>query len=549
MAFMKRLALRAALAVSCLLVTLAAVLTVATPASAHAVLISSSPTADTVVPTAPAQIVLTFSETVREVPGRIRVIGPDGKRIDRGRPKFEGSMVTITVDQNVPRGTYLVSYRVISADSHPVGGGFTYSVGERTTPPDEADSGSDVNTVVATAVVTAKFLGYAGLVLLVGPVLVLTLLWPRRLARTVPARLIWTGFGLIIASTLAGLWLQVPYTAGGGLFEVDLDGLIAVLGSQFGAAQLTRIGVLLAAILLIRPIVAGTDGRADRLMLLALAVVGFLTWPLAGHPAASTIPPVSVAVDAVHLVSMAVWLGGLLMLVLFLLRWATTEELGAILPIWSRWATLAVSGLLLAGLVQGLLEIGSLNALLSTTYGRLLLTKVGLVALVLLVAAISRHLVQTGIGAHRPSWLRRAVWVELVITAVVLGVTSTLVHTTPARTAIIEQRMGSFFSTRLTNDLFSLQVELYPARRGNNSLHLYAFTPDSSRPLSVAEWKVTAALPAHEVEPIEVPLLPLTDSHVTGEVSMPTAGDWELRFTLRVSEIDQATVNVTVPIK
>src|SRR5690606_23026182 len=144
-----------------------------------------------------------------------------------------------------------------------------------------------------------------------------------------------------------------------------------------------------------------------------------------------------------------------------------------------------------------------------------------------------------GIGAHRPSWLRRAVWVELVITAVVLGVTSTLVHTTPARTAIIEQRMGSFFSTRLTNDLFSLQVELYPARRGNNSLHLYAFTPDSSRPLSVAEWKVTAALPAHEVEPIEVPLLPLTDSHVTGEVSMPTAGDWELRFTLRVSEIDQ----------
>ena len=240
MAFMKRLALRAALAVSCLLVTLAAVLTVATPASAHAVLISSSPTADTVVPTAPAQIVLTFSETVREVPGRIRVIGPDGKRIDRGRPKFEGSMVTITVDQNVPRGTYLVSYRVISADSHPVGGGFTYSVGERTTPPDEADSGSDVNTVVATAV------GHGQIPRLRRPRAARR---PRAGAHPAlasaaradcPRRLIWTGFGLIVASTLAGLWLQVPYTAGGGLFEVDLDGLIAVLGSQFGAAQLAR---------------------------------------------------------------------------------------------------------------------------------------------------------------------------------------------------------------------------------------------------------------------------------------------------------------------
>ena len=108
------------------------------------------------------------------------MIGPDGKRIDRGRPKFEGSMVTITVDQNVPRGTYLVSYRVVSADSHPVGGGYTYSVGERTTPPDEADSGP-TSTRSSPPRSSGQIPRVRRPVLLVGPVLVLALLWPRRL--------------------------------------------------------------------------------------------------------------------------------------------------------------------------------------------------------------------------------------------------------------------------------------------------------------------------------------------------------------------------------
>ena len=56
------------------------------------------------------------------------------------------------------------------------------------------------------------------------------------------------------------------------------------------------------------------------------------------------------------------------------------------------------------------------------------------------------------------------------------------------------------------------------------------------------------ALPAAGVEPIDVPLLKLTDNHATGQFTVPTAGEWELRFTLRISEIDQATVTVTVPI-
>ncbi|MGC5022863.1 copper resistance CopC/CopD family protein [Micromonospora sp. DT47] len=534
-----------------LLVTLVALLLApAAPASAHAVLVSSSPQASAVVPSGPAEVVLTFSESVRKVPGKIRVIAPDGSRADRGEPTFEGSAVTVPVDPSGPRGTYLVSYRVISADSHPVSGAFTWSIGAPSPPP--ADSGSDsrADPVVDTGVKVAKYLGYVGLLLVVGPALVLAALWPYRLSRRGPARLLWAGVGLLAVATLAELWLQVPYTAGGGVFDVTGEGFSEVFGSTYGAAHLVRLGLLAAAAFLLRPLTAGPVGRTDGIILGVLGVAGLFTWPLAGHPAASPAPAVSVIVDAVHLGSMAVWLGGLVMLAVFLLRRADERELGAILPIWSRWAALAVAALLLAGTVQGLIEVASLQALVDTTYGRLLLAKIGLFVLVIGVAAYSRQLVRRRRAAARPVPVRRAIWVELAVTAVVLGLSAILVQTTPARTAAgdVADTTSGYYSTTLTSPIYSLQVELDPAERGNNSMHLYAYSKDN-RPLPVAEWKATAALPSAGIEPIDIPLLPLSDNHVTGEINLPAAGEWQFRFTVRTSDIDQATVTATVPIK
>ncbi|MGB2567534.1 copper resistance CopC/CopD family protein [Micromonospora citrea] len=534
-----------------LLVALVALLLVpATPASAHAVLVSSSPVASAVVPEAPAEVVLTFSESVRKVTGKIRVIAPDGSRADRGEPTFEGAVVTVPVDRAGPRGTYLVSYRVISADSHPVSGAFTYSVGAPSPPPTDSGSDSRANPVVDTGVKVAKYLGYVGLLLVTGAALVLAALWPQRLSRRGPARLLWAGAVLLAVATVAELWLQVPYTAGGGPFAVTGAGFGEVLGSTYGTAHLVRLGMLAAAAFLLRPLTRGPVGRSDGIILAVLGAAALLTWPLSGHAAASPAPAVSVLVDAVHLGSMAVWLGGLVMLAGFLLRRADERELGAILPIWARWAALAVAALLLAGTVQALIEVGGLAALLDTTYGRLLLAKIALFALVVGVAAYSRALVRRRTAAGRPTPVRRAVWVELAITAVVLGVSATLVQTTPARVAAadVAGTPSGYFSTTLSSPIYSLQVELDPAERGNNSLHLYAYTKDN-RPQPVAEWKATAALPSAGIEPIEIPLLPLTDNHATGEVTFPAAGEWQLRLTVRTSDIDQATVTATVPIK
>src|SRR3712207_641681 len=127
---------------------------------------------------------------------------------------------------------------------------------------------------------------------------------------------------------------------------------------------------------------------------LALALAGLVTWPLSGHGAASPLPVVSVAADVVHLAAMSTWLGGLGALVGFLLRPSHHRVLGVILPVWSRWATIAVIWLVGGGVVQAVIELGAVDRLVSTPYGRLVLAKAGVFALVLGVAAYARRVVR-----------------------------------------------------------------------------------------------------------------------------------------------------------
>jgi copper transport protein len=141
------------------------------------------------------------------------------------------------------------------------------------------------------------------------------------------------------------------------------------------------------------------------------------------------------------------------------------------------------------------------------------------------------------------------VFAELGVTVVVLGLSSVLVQTTPGRTAVTTPAAStvSYYDKTLANQLYSLEIQIDPAKVGNNSIHLFAFTP-AGAPLTVAEWKATAALPENGIQPITVPLLQITESHAIAEVELPNPGVWQISFTLRTTEIDQATVTASVPV-
>jgi putative copper export protein/methionine-rich copper-binding protein CopC len=618
------------------------------PASAHAGLVQSEPQSGAVLASSPRQVVLTFTEPVRIVPGKIRIIGPDGRNAGDGAPAVQGSKLRIPMKETTERGSYLISFRVISADSHPISGAIPFSIGAPSAnAPTETTSGTSTDPLVTTLLGGSRYVGYAGLALVTGPALFLSLLWPRRLSRRGPLRLVKVGVGLVVLSSLAEQYLQAPYHAGTGLFGASAADLREVFNSQYGAAHLVRIGVIAALAVLLPVFVnrpSDTDGRVgwtDRALVAILAVVGAATWPVSGHPAATSVPVVTTIADVAHLGAMAVWIGGLVTLFAFVLRRANARELSAILPVWSRWATIAVGVLVVAGTIQALVSLGSVRGLYDTTYGRLLLTKIAITVGVLAVAWYSRRLTLGALrgaaaagaaggsaGAVHPGpagvrlvgsagdamaadeasatgrraairivpplpgdagdpgrepgdagdpgrepgdvdaaepeaggsgggdgvdparrRLRRSVLLEVLGTVAVLAFTSALVQTTPAKATLdqADRRENTTYNATLTTKLYSVQVQLEPKSTGPNTIHLYAFTPQGA-PIAIKEWKVTAALPAQGIEPVDVPTLPVSENHAVAQAQLSAPGTWQLRFTLRTSDIDAATAVAEVPI-
>jgi putative copper export protein/methionine-rich copper-binding protein CopC len=633
-------------------------------AQAHAALIRTSPAQGSIVTTAPSEIVITFSEVVQPVPTRITVIAPDGKRIDSGNPRVQGDDMHIPLRTNVPGGTYLVSYRVISADSHPVGGGFTYSVGAPS--PGGAPkpvNGGETNKIVATGVSVMQFVGFVGLILVLGPAMVLIALWPRRLDRRQPIRIVYGGLGLIAVATIAGLYLQAPYDSGGSLTSVTGADLSDVFDSHFGQAYLVRLALLVIMGFLLRPVLAGKGTKTEHILLAVLGAVGVGTWALAGHPGASDVAPLTTVADIAHLASVGIWLGGLVMLAAFLLRRANVRELNAILPVWSNWAMLAVTVLVLSGTAQALIEIGTVHALLHTTYGQLVIAKVLLLTVILAFAQGGRLLVQrhagvpaalladagadaagtdqaaddaqvpvtvgalvggdpgvhAGIRRNGPGSgeaagagggagsgdgptsgeaddhasgsdndgdgddeygsddsdddyeesdddesaevapsrvvdagilrrLRRSVLIEIAVAVAVLVATAILVQSSPGRAADANANLNAASQglVTLNSPIYSLQVDF--SQSGNNTeIHLYAANLQGV-PTKIDEWKVTATLPSQNLGPIPAGVTAITDSHAIGEINLTVPGRWTFAFTLRTSDVNEATVQTTVPI-
>ncbi|WP_245722326.1 copper resistance CopC/CopD family protein [Micromonospora matsumotoense] len=540
---------RSAVLLGLLLALLSVPLAPATPAAAHAALVATSPVRDAVISAPPGEVVLVFSEAVSPVIGRVQVLGPDGRRVTVGEPVAQGATLRIPVRvPDRPLGTYLVSYRVISADSHPVAGSFAYSAGAPSATPPEPVAVDERPAGAWTP--AARYVGYLGLVLAVGPTLLGAVRWPRRRRRRAVTATGYVGLALVAVGT-AGTWVaQAADMVGvpvGGLSRGDLA---AVAGSDIGPVLGARLALAGAAAVLLPAVAGGRAGRGRRVALTVVGLAGLLTWPLAGHPVASPLPPVSILADVVHLAGMSVWLGGLFTLAVFLLPGTHRRVLARVLPAWSRWATIAVGWLVASGVGQAAIELGRPGALFGTDYGRLLCAKAALLAAVLGVAAWQRRMVRGGEAADRPRRVARAAGVELAATAVVLALTAVLVQTPPGRTADTQAARATRegVAQTLTSGSYTLQFDIYPVRVGvPNSLHAYVYTPQG-QPLPVVQWTVSLALPSAGIEPMVVPVDTPEPHHGSAEISLPARGEWTIRFTVRTSDIDQATVTATVPV-
>jgi copper transport protein len=556
------------------IVVLACLLVAPEAASAHAVLEDSTPSRGDQVAHAPNRVELRFDEPVEIAFGAVRVYDARGGRVDTGpteHPGGRGSTVAVDLRRGLGDGIYTATYRVISADSHPVSGGFTFTVGAGGAAPtssvaDLIDSGG-AGPVTEIAFGTVRALCYLAIALEAGGLAFALVVWRGALggeratkAFTERARfLALAGANVGVITSGLAIVLQGA-TAGATSFWSALDtGVVGdVLSTRFG----TIWGLRLVGFVLFAWALALPPRRAVVAALAALAAFLCLTPALAGH--ASTVDPTSLLVPAnfLHVSAMSVWVGGVATL-LVAVPAATraldpperTPVLATAVSRFSTLALLAVAALVASGIAQAIPEIESLSDFTDTAFGRALLAKIVLLVLLLALGAWNRQRARPRLtaladrreppGATGVS-LRRSLRTELALMAAVLGVTAALVsYPPPASTA-----SGPFAKDV---DLGPARMELTvdPARPGPNEVHMYLFDRKSGVQYDrVKELRVSAALPDKRIGPVHLRVQKAGPGHyVIRRADIAPGGDWTLTIDARVSKFDAYRAQVEVSVK
>ncbi|WP_030188963.1 copper resistance CopC/CopD family protein [Streptomyces violaceorubidus] len=387
-----------------LLAAACALLAAAGPAAAHAALTGSDPREGAVVDRAPAQVSLTFSESVSMDDDSLRVLDPKGKRVDDGKPSGTGGTTySVKLHAGLPDGTYTVTYQVVSADSHPVAGAYTFSVGAPSETTVTVTGQGAGGGFVGALYGVGRYVSYAAFAVLVGGAAFVLACWPRGSGVRVVQRVVVSGWLALTAATLLLLLLRGSYTGSGKVADVfDLGLLGEVLQTKSGAALISRLLLLAAAALFIAVLFGAYDKREDeerRDLTFGLAVGGSVvaaglaaTWAMSEHASVGLQAGLAMPVDVVHLLAVATWFGGLTALLVALYRGPSDTPVPALaVRRFSRIAFGSVLALVVTGTYQSWRQLGSWTAFTDTRYGQLLLVKIGLVAVLVGVAFFSRR--------------------------------------------------------------------------------------------------------------------------------------------------------------
>jgi copper transport protein len=513
-------------------------------ALAHASLEASTPAANSVLEQGPPAIVLDFDEGIETELASIAVYGSDGEPLDVGSP-VAGTDDTV-VSAAVPAlddGVYAVIWRVTSSDGHVVDGAFSFQVGVAAN-----GNGQELLDRLSSAGRAAPavrwWFGAARLLSLLGALALIGAGWwflrpSLDLAGRRSARRIAT---LSVAAMLAGS------AAAFGLFGAEAvagtfgDALSPAVWSDAATTQTGRMLLLRVTIAIVfASLVAMLRHRRSgwwRGAAGTAAVFACYSFSAAGH--ANSLDPSAlwVAIDMAHLAGIAVWLGGLLALIV-----AGTATLAE--PVGGRFAqrfsavsTVAVPVIVATGVAQGLELSGGLDDLTDTDWGRLLLVKVTVIVALLAIAGVSRWLL-----AHEGARsLRRTVVAEAVLGVVVLALAAGMVALPPK-----PEVSARPFAGQLSSNGLIAAVSLSPGVVGASEIHI-VLTPPGGSITPVASVSARVSLPAGEIPASPVTLVREGPNHYSGSVTFPRGGEWTLEVIVQVTETESVLLRTTVAI-
>ncbi|WP_265521537.1 copper resistance protein CopC [Oerskovia flava] len=537
-------------------------LTGAGPAAAHAVLVGTDPEDGAVLDEAPDSLVITFNEPVQPVDGATALLDADGAPVDATVTALDTTVV-VEPGETLGDGTYVVSWRVISLDTHPVAGAFSFSVGT----PSEQSVAAEVRSAspaLAALQVADQAAISLGLFVLVGTVL-FELLVLRATPGGMPhlrARLARVRRSALVVAVPA-LALSIPLTpawqAGGTPAALlDLGMWRTGAGSDVALAAALGIGGSVAAVAL-----TPRAGRASRStwpagVAVGAGVLALCSLTVVGHTRTFGPAWLVVSADMLHVLTGAAWLGGIIGLTLTLAPAGRVSDRRAAATV-SRFSTLGawlVLVLALTGMILGWRILGSVDALVTTGYGRTLLVKLGLALCLVLIAAWNRYRLVPDVATRPDSrrLLRRTVGGEATLLVTVLAVTGLLVSQSPTPTspALADGTAGQEVPAQglaaeqpLGDGLLTARVT--PGTVGVNSLELALLDADGEPIDPVADPELEITLDEPAIGPFARPLTRTGPGTYEAPLDVPMPGSWTMTVSVRTSKYENPIV--TVPLE
>lgn len=495
-------------------------------AFAHAALVASDPADGAVLDQAPPSIALRFNEPVNPIAIRLRDRSGTSTSLSA---TTAGETVRAALPVGLPHGAYLVSFRVTSLDSHPVGGTLAFSIGsaERMPLPRELGAvGTSASLRGALRVVQDL-----ALLLAAGGALFVLLIRPFLSQRMV----------LVTASAVAG----ASAVAAVGLHGAALLDASVVDGAAWRVGfATTRGSAALAASAGAAAIAAGALCSANRTTntLLAIgAALSIASFALTGHSAAAEPRAVAATLVLSHVLGAAFWAGSLVGLVVCLRRGSGSAPATA-LSRFSDVGVFAVLVLMTAGIAFAAMQLETIADLVASDYGRWIVVKAALLSGLLALAAWNRlgllPALERG-DAQAADRLRRTVGTEIVLMVAAITAAAILSQTPPPRAALVELKQGNY----------SARLEVAPSRAGTNVVTV-SFRAADGTAFDPAEVVLEFENPTAGVEPI----LRQARRSAQGEyrlegAELAFAGDWSIAIHARVTDFDKLVMRARLTVR
>jgi len=517
---------------------------------AHAVLMESVPADGASLDAAPAVLSLEFNEPV--TPVRIQLLDGQGREMaDPQAALAENNRLRLSLPPGLPKGLYVASYRVTSADGHPVAGSFTFGIGVTPAPTTGARPADDPSRTAAFAGLLLRAIHYAALLAGTGGGLFLVLVTGRwaplndRLKPVLCLLLLVAGLSAVLlvgvtGATLAGqplaaLATGAPWTTGAGS-SVGLSAGIALLALLCSAC-----GLAVEARSALGPV-----------LLAAGALLGAASLAATGH--AATAPPrwLSAPLVGFHGLMAAFWVGAFWPLSMAL-RLESPAEAARLTRRFSRIAIGAVALLAGAGMVLSAIQLQSVQAVLSSGYGWVWLGKMLAVLLLLGLAVWNRQFLTPALdrnGDHATKSLRRSIGLEIAAAGTALLLTAAFALTPPPRAfhANEEKPPAGFSAVAVKGGLIAL-IDIGPASPGRNGVRLHLQNEDG-KPVAAREVTMNWELPSAGVAPLRHALTNFGPGFFgADDTTLPLAGQWSLRLEVLIDDFDKRVFQTEVPIK